>query len=157
VNNLAQFISIINSKIGQGFVYGGQSDKPLTKEALQALVDMYGREHYYFDTYSAEKWLGKEYYDCSGLIQYTLKRMGLIPKNSYYSAHMLYYMLCTRINPSQLKTGDLCFYNTPNGIVHAGVYVGNNSITHARNTFSGVINTPILDYFNTFGRLKFFQ
>lgn len=155
LNKLQEFVAIINSKLGEGYVYGGQNDQPLTKEALAALVKIFGRSHYYYTNYSAERWLGKEYYDCSGLIVYALRKTGLIPMVADYTSHNIFHTLCTPISKGQLKTGDLCFNNTSSGIVHVGIYMGNNRVTHARGTFYGVVNTELFASFNTFGRLKF--
>lgn len=157
MNKLQEFISIINSKIGEGYVYGGQNSTPLTMDALNKLVAKYGRSHYYFSNYSAERWLGKEYYDCSGLIVYALQKVGLIPTNFDYTSSDLYTKLCKNIPKSQLRAGDLCFQKTNSGIVHVGVYMGNNRVTHARGTFYGVVNTELFSSFNVFGRLKFFE
>lgn len=158
MNKLQEFLAIVNSKIGAGYVYGGQNDEPLTKEALNKLVKTFGRSYYYFDNYSAEKWIGYQYFDCSGLIVYTLRRMGLIPKIADYSAQSIYSVLCRPINKSQLRPGDICFKNTStNGIVHCGVYTGDNRVTNARGTFYGVVNNVLFDSYNTFGRLNFFS
>lgn len=156
MNKLQEFISFINSKIGSGYVYGGQNAEPLTKEALASMVTRFGRAHYYYSTYSAEKWLGYEYYDCSGLVVYTLRKLGLIPMIADYSAQSIYSVLCTPIKKSELKPGDICFKNTSNGIVHCGVYTGEGRVTHARGTLYGVVNTILFDSFDTFGRLKYF-
>ncbi|MDF2988068.1 MAG: cell wall-associated hydrolase, invasion-associated protein [Eubacterium sp.] len=157
MNKLQEFLAIINSKIGAGYVYGGQNAEPLTREALSRLVNTFGRSRYYYANYSAEKWLGYQYYDCSGLIVYTLRKMGLIPMIADYSAQSIYSVLCTPISKNQLRPGDLCFRNTTtNGIIHTGVYTGNNRVTHARGTFYGVANTVVFDTFNTFGRLNYF-
>lgn len=154
---LNDFIDIINSKIGSGYLYGGQSDAPLTKEKLNWFVNTFGKEHYYFKTYNAEKWIGKEYYDCSGLIVYALIKIGLITPNEDYSSETLYKQLCKPIDKSELKAGDLCFRENSSGIVHVGVYMGNSRVTQARDTLYGVVNTELFDSFNLFGRLKFFM
>lgn len=151
------FINTIQSKIGCGYVYGGQSDKPLTKDALQKLVKMFGKKYYYFTKYSAEKWLGNEYYDCSGLVVYTLQKLGIIPKAADYTAEGIYRNLCVPIQKADLRLGDLCFVNTSTGINHVGVYTGNGKVTHARGTSYGVVETGLLSCFNTFGRLKAFK
>ncbi len=157
MNKLQEFLAIVNSKIGAGYVYGGQSGEPLTKEALKRLVNTFGPSKYYYDNYSAEKWVGYQYFDCSGLVVYTLRRMGLIPGIADYSAQSIYSVLCTPVNKDQLRPGDLCFRNTTvNGIVHCGIYTGNGRVTHARGTYYGVVNTQLFDSFNTYGRLKFF-
>lgn len=157
MNKLQEFLAIINSKIGAGYVYGGQNAEPLTKEALNRLVNTFGRSYYYYNNYSAEKWLGYQYYDCSGLIVNALRRMGLIPMIADYSAQSIYSVLCRPVSKSQLRPGDICFRNTQsNGIVHCGVYTGGGRVTHARGTFYGVVNTLLFDSFNTFGRLNYF-
>lgn len=154
MSKLQEFIGIVNSKIGEGYVYGGQNSEPLTRESLTALVNKFGRKHYYFSTYSAEKWLGKEYFDCSGLIVYALRKLELISNTADYTAQNIYSMLCTPLTVSQLRTGDLCFNKSSSGIIHVGIYMGNNRVTHARGTFYGVVNTDLFSSFNTFGRLK---
>ncbi len=156
MNRLQEFIGIIRSKLGSGYVYGGQNDSPLTREALEELVKRFGKSHYYFNNYSAERWLGKEYYDCSGLIVYALRKMGLIPNTADYTAQIMYSQLCKPIESKELHAGDLCFNKTGSGIVHVGVFMGNGRIVHARGTFYGVVETQVFSTFNTFGRLNFF-
>lgn len=156
LNKLQEFIGIVNSKIGSGYVYGGQNDIPLTKEALAQLVKNFGKAHYYFKDYSAEKWIGKEYYDCSGLIVYSLRKAGLIQSGADYSSQNLFSKLCTSVEKSQIKAGDLCFQKSKSGIYHVGVYMGGNTVTHSRGTSYGVVNTTLYNSFNAFGRLNFF-
>jgi cell wall-associated NlpC family hydrolase len=156
MSKLNDFINIINSKIGCPYIWGGQNDEVFTKEKLQWFVNTFGREHYYFSTYSVEKWIGKQgYYDCSGLIVYTLLKMGLITQD--YSAGDLYYSLCTPIKKEDLKAGDLVFVKDGSSINHAGTYMSNNRVTHARGSYYGVVNTALFDSFNLYGRLKFFK
>ncbi len=156
MNKLQEFIGIIRSKLGSGYVFGGQNDKPLTREALAELVKRFGKSHYYFNNFSAERWLGKEYYDCSGLIVYALRKMGLIANTADYTAQAIYSQLCKPIESKDLQAGDLCFNKTGSGIVHVGVFMGNGRIVHARGTFYGVVETQVFSTFNTFGRLNFF-
>ncbi len=156
MNRLQEFMGIVRSKLGSGYVFGGQDDKPLTREALAQLVKQFGKSHYYFSSFSAERWLGKEYYDCSGLIVYTLRKMGLIANTADYTAQGIYSQLCKPLEAKDLQAGDLCFNKTGSGIVHVGVFMGNGRIVHARGTFYGVVETQLFPTFNTFGRLNFF-
>lgn len=157
LNNLQEFIAIVNSKLGEGYVYGGQNEEPLTQADLEILIKKFGRDQYYFSNYSAEKWLGREYYDCSGLIVYALRKMGLILKKSDFTAQSLYKKLCLPITKDELRAGDLCFKKTNDGIVHVGIYIGDKRVTQARGTFYGVVNTTLFNTFNLFGRIKFFE
>ncbi len=154
---LKDFINIINSKIGCGYAWGGNFGTLLTKEKLQQLVNRFGREHYYFNSYSTEKWIGKEAGDCSDLILFGLKKDNKLNPNQDYTAEGIYINLCRPITKAELKAGDLVFTKTASGIVHVGVYMGANRVTHARGTFYGVVNTQLFDSFNMFGRLTFFE
>jgi cell wall-associated NlpC family hydrolase len=156
MNSLSDFVYLVNSKVGSGYIWGGQSDVPLTQEKLQWFTNTFGREYYYFSGYSAERWLGKEYYDCSGLIVYSLIRLGFLSKGVDYTASDIYNKICKPINKAELKPGDLCFSRNGSDINHVGVYMGEDRVVHARSTFYGVVNTPLFDSFNLFGRLWVF-
>lgn len=148
-----KFLELIRSKLGCGYVYGSQGEV-MTKDLLNTLVNRFGRSHYYFDGYSAEKWLGKECFDCSGLIVWALEQLGLIRTD--LTADGL-YQLCEPVQKSKLEVGDLVFYQNSNGYKHhAGVYIGNGRVIHARGTAYGVVETEMFNKFTAFGSLKVF-
>lgn len=148
-----KFIELIKSKLGCGYVYGSQGEV-MTKGLLDTLIKRFGRSHYYFDGYSAEKWLGKQCFDCSGLIVWALEQLGLIRTD--LTADGL-YQLCEPVQKSKLEVGDLVFYQNSNGYKnHVGVYIGNGRVIHARGTAYGVVETEMFNNFTAFGRLKVF-
>jgi lipoprotein Spr len=66
--------------------------------------------------------------------------------------------LTNRISRTELKEGDLIFFNTHGGISHVGVYLQNNKFVHA-STSGGVMISDIFDEywvrrFVGVGRLK---
>ena len=68
------------------------------------------------------------------------------------------YNLTTRISRTELKEGDLIFFNTRGGISHVGIYLQNNKFVHA-STSGGVTISDIFDEywarkFVGVGRLK---
>lgn len=68
------------------------------------------------------------------------------------------YNLTNRISRTQLKEGDLIFFNTRGGVSHVGVYLQNNKFVHA-STSGGVMISDIFDEywarkFVGVGRLK---
>ena len=67
-------------------------------------------------------------FDCSGLVQYSYKQLGLhIPRNSYEQ-----YRLSTPVYISRLQPGDLVFFRTRSIFVsHVGIYIGDNRFIHA--------------------------
>ncbi|NLG90151.1 MAG: C40 family peptidase [Clostridiaceae bacterium] len=148
-----RFLELIRSKLGCGYVYGAQGEV-MTKSLLNTLVNRFGRSHYYFDGYSAEKWVGKECYDCSGLIVWALQQLGLLTTD--LTADGL-YRICEPISRVALEPGDLVFYQNSNGYKnHVGVYIGNGRVIHARGTAYGVVETELFASFTAFGRLKVF-
>lgn len=148
-----KFLELIRSKLGCGYVYGAQGEV-MTKDLLNTLVNRFGRSHYYFDGYSAEKWIGKQCFDCSGLIVWALQQLGLLTTD--LTADGL-YQLCNPVEKGKLEPGDLVFYQNSNGYKnHVGVYIGNGRVIHARGTAYGVVETEMFNNFTAFGRLKVF-
>jgi hypothetical protein len=103
---------------------------------------------------SATKWYGRRSYDCSGLIVWCLKQLGLIPSKQDYSAYTLYHQLCTPVLEHQLQPGDLVFKQKGKSITHVGLYSGNGKTVEAMGTRYGVTQGK-LSNFNLYGRLKF--
>ena len=68
------------------------------------------------------------------------------------------YNLTSRISRTELKEGDLIFFNTRGGVSHVGVYLQNNNFVHA-STSGGVTISDVFDEywgrkFVGVGRLK---
>ena len=87
-----------------------------------------------------EKYLGVPYlwggftpvgFDCSGLVQYVYKQLGInLERTTYYQVHQGQI-----VDRNNLKPGDLIFFTTnesdPNDISHVGIYKGNDMFIHA--------------------------
>ena len=93
--------------------------------------------------------------DCSAFSQFLFASVyGLnIPRTAREQ-----YSLTNRISRTELKEGDLIFFNTHGGISHVGVYLQNNKFVHA-STSGGVMISDIFDEywvrrFMGVGRLK---
>jgi lipoprotein Spr len=93
--------------------------------------------------------------DCSAFTQFLFTSVyGLsIPRTAREQ-----YNLTSRISRTQLKEGDLIFFNTRGGISHVGVYLQNNKFVHA-STSGGVMISDVFDEywarkFVGVGRLK---
>ncbi|NGZ78206.1 C40 family peptidase [Saccharibacillus alkalitolerans] len=67
-------------------------------------------------------------FDCSGFTSYVFDKLGIdLPRQS--SAQ---YSAGTKVDKSDLRAGDLVFFNTNGrGISHVGIYVGNNKFAHS--------------------------
>lgn len=69
-------------------------------------------------------------FDCSGLVQYTYKQLGVnISRTSYTQVND-----GRKIDKSELKSGDLVFFARHGDVHHVGMYIGNGKFIHAPQT-----------------------
>ena len=90
-------------------------------------------------------------FDCSGFTSYVYKHGAgkTIPRTSAAQ-----YTAAKKISKSQLKKGDLVFFNTSGrGVSHVSIYAGNNKLIHAAgksvkysNLYDGYWNKRIVGY-----------
>lgn len=80
-------------------------------------------------------------FDCSGYMVYVFKKSGLsLPRTTTEQMK-----LGIAVSKSNLKAGDLVFFNTSGkGVSHAGIYIGNNNFIHASSS-KGVMISSIND------------
>ncbi|MBA3077021.1 phage tail tape measure protein [Lactiplantibacillus plantarum] len=110
-------------------LWGGVSDSLDSGASSSTLVnamEKYGATNKY--VYGAE---GPSAFDCSGLVEYTLKKLGIsFPRTSgeQYKASK---------HVSDPKPGDLVFFG-PGGSDHVGVYTGNGEFYSAENEKDGM-------------------
>lgn len=110
-------------------LWGGVSDSLDSGASSSSLVnamEKYGATNKY--VWGAE---GPSAFDCSGLVEYTLKKLGIsFPRTSgeQYKASK---------HVSNPKPGDLVFFG-PGGSEHVGVYTGNGEFYSAENEHSGM-------------------
>lgn len=84
----------------------------------------------------AEKYIGVKYvyggsspsgFDCSGLVQYTLKKVGITVNRSSRDQ----YKNGVAVSKSDLQPGDLVFFSKGGSISHVGIYAGNDKVIHS--------------------------
>lgn len=69
-------------------------------------------------------------FDCSGLVQYTYKQLGIsISRTSYTQVND-----GRKVDKSELKAGDLVFFARQGDVHHVGMYIGNGQFIHAPQT-----------------------
>jgi len=134
---------------------GGLTGAALGDEQFAALIT------------EAEKYLGYPYvfggktpetsFDCSGFVSWVLTHSGI--KQISASAQGLYNN-CTPITETELKPGDLVFfqgtYDCPDTISHVGFYVGNGMMLHCGNPiqYESFQTSYWLNHFYAYGRIN---
>ena len=69
-------------------------------------------------------------FDCSGLVQYVYKQLGInISRTSYTQVND-----GRKVDKSELKAGDLVFFAKQGDVHHVGMYIGNGQFIHAPQT-----------------------
>jgi hypothetical protein len=149
-----QFIEQVKIPLneGWGYIYGTWGSL-WTKEKQQAatreMTIKYG-----------SRWIGKMVTDCSGLVRWALKQLGV---DVVHHATYLYTDWCRakgqlqngrRTDGQPLKPGSLVFLKgAEEKIHHVGVYVGDGIVIEAKGTQAGVI-TSGLEKWDHWGELK---
>jgi cell wall-associated NlpC family hydrolase len=81
-------------------------------------------------------------FDCSGLVQYVFAQYGIsVPRVVDQQ-----YEIGDTVRPSEIKPGDLIFFNTKkrgDGASHVAIAIGQDSFVHAPNS-SGVVRIETL-------------
>jgi cell wall-associated NlpC family hydrolase len=95
-----------------------------------------------------DEWMGTRYrlggsakdgIDCSALMQILFTSLyGIIPRTAREQ-----YDFSRKISRTELKEGDLVFFNTIGGVSHVGMYLQNNKFVHASTT--GVTISDLYD------------
>lgn len=89
-------------------------------------------------------------FDCSGLVYWALKTLGLIDKDA--SSRGL-YKLCTPIEEEELKPGDLVFHDDGKQIVHVGAWATGGYQIESMGRDVGVVKSRRkAGYWTKFGR-----
>lgn len=101
--------------------------------------------------YGAKESEAPKCFDCSSLVQYLYKKVGvIISRCSIEQAE-----IGKEIKKSDLQTGDLIFtssshlhysYNFKQGLGHVALYIGKNKVIHAANSHSKVIVESLKDF-----------
>lgn len=88
-------------------------------------------------------------FDCSGYVQYLFKKHNVkLPRTAWSQSKLGH-----KIKLSDLKTGDLLFFNTDKKrkipVSHVGIYMGNGKFIHAASRKKGIIISPVKGYYRS--------
>lgn len=119
--------------LGCPYVWGAEGEV-----FTQADINMYKNTSH--DLTGMEKLLGRQAFDCSGLMQYVYAHFGIhLTRTTFTQIHE-----GTAVDRKNLQPGDLIFFGTYSNPHHVGMYVGNNCYIEA--PYSGeVVRISSLD------------
>jgi len=86
-------------------------------------------------------------FDCSGYVQYLFKKHKInLPRTAWSQSKR-----GQKISLSDLKSGDLLFFNTDKSrgipVSHVGIYIGGDKFIHAASRKKGIIISPLSGYY----------
>lgn len=86
-------------------------------------------------------------FDCSGYVQYLFKKHQVnLPRTAWSQSK-----LGQEVVLSDIKTGDLLFFNTDKKrgipVSHVGIFIGNGKFIHAASRKQGIIISPLAGYY----------
>lgn len=79
--------------------------------------------------------------DCSGVVVYILRKLGLIKPTADYRARDLQAM-SEKVRLDKLKPADLVF-NKTSGATHVGIYIESNQVVEARGRAYGIVQRSL--------------
>ena len=144
------FIDVMTDQILKDYTYAANGEV-ITQSTLNKFISWFGIKHYITSYFDARKNVNDvQDFDCSGLIVYALRQLGLIRGTADYTARGL-YGLCNKVNREDLQNGDLMFRHN---FGHVAMYLDGYAF-HAKGTAYGVTATSEVKTFDIFGRLKY--
>ena len=119
------------------------SNKQKIEQMIEVAMNQLGKPYVYATS-------GPNTFDCSGFIVYAFKQIGMVMP---HSAYQMGYQVGTKVSKSELKRGDLVFWNTVSDsdlCDHVGIYLGNGQAIHASSGTGRVIISSITSgYYST--------
>ncbi|WP_343346947.1 C40 family peptidase [Terrisporobacter petrolearius] len=118
-----EVISLAKGREGQEYTWGGKGEI-ITKERLEELIGYYGESYYPLEK---KDYIGKQGFDCSGLIYWTYKIVTNV-NIGYSTTEQKDVLKDYKVQMENIQPGDLIF--TPGHVV---MYIGRGKIINSAN------------------------
>ena len=134
-----------------GYIWGTAGEK-WTEKKQEELVKKYDSNPSKYSDYAraasiGKKWIGREVTDCSGLVKWAMKKLG-VTKGIYHGSNSQFNKNCIKTGKIEkgvkIPIGALIFTGKDVGSHnHVGILVGETCVCEARGTDAGVVHTPL--------------
>lgn len=120
-DNSASYGDVTALKLKYGQLLGKDPEQLENIELFKRVDEWYGTRY-------KMGGMSKSGIDCSAFVQTVyLTTFGMaVPRTAFEQ-----FKVSNRISATQMKEGDLVFFNTTGGVSHVGIYLGNNKFIHA--------------------------
>lgn len=153
-----KFIEWLKKQVGSIYVWGGQGEIAFNEDWIKKMETNEKNAQRAITLFKKRVKEGADYiaaYDCSGLVVRFLLDNDII--QSDMTAHGI-FSVCEQIKRGSLRAGDFVFRHNGTKIHHIGVYIGGDTVIHAKGRDVGVVMEHIdvngEDYWNRFARLQ---
>ena len=142
----SKVIQFAKSKLGCGYVWG-TSGMTLTKQNIKKFQ---GNAH--VDVNIVKKWIGKQVFDCAGLVKAAFNTVGIRMASGATSA----WGQTSWAKKGEIKNypkDQVCIlYRRGNGrMQHTGIYIGNGEFIHAKGSQAGVVKEKMPGHWTHWG------
>ena len=149
-DNADVIVNFAKSKLGCGYVWSGAGER-LTESLLNELAAKYPT---HVDKNIVKKWIGKQIYDCSGLVYRAFQQIGI---TLHHNAERAWK------NTKWVQSGPISNYprdkvcilykysSNDQKMVHTGIYIGGNKFIHAKGSEYGVVEERMPNKWTHYG------
>ena len=144
--DVIQFLLQIESRLGQGYIYGAYFDRIITEVYIQAKAAQYPLVYTSRYIERSRKWIGQYAGDCVGMIKaaYWTDPAGVVTygymSRADVSANGMLAMSQRKGAMSTMPDQAGIFVHS---VGHIGVYIGNGEVIEARGVDYGVVKTNL--------------
>ena len=122
-------------RVGSGYIWGGRG-QILTEERLKELKNKYPS----FIDEKDRKWIGKQVFDCSGLVKTAFEGVGIHISHGATSAwENTRWAIKGEISNLPKDKISILYRESYKGMVHTAIYIGNGQVIDAKGNKEGVV------------------
>ena len=147
-NKTSNLIQYVNERVGSGYMWGG-TGQILTEENLKYFKNKYPS---FIDEKKDRKWLGKQVFDCSGLVKCAFESVGIHISHGATSAwENTRWALKGEIEKLPKNKIAILYRKASKGMCHTAIYLGNGQVIDAKGNKEGVVKEDFTQSWTHFG------